>query len=94
MVGEAPNYTIKVLKPFEILMWRGLSHKCLLIIIFKTPVISTKSSRSNSAIYSQFTLAPDSNYKNLMTFLFVKAEVWKEISSFQMSSTQQSLLFC
>lgn len=28
MVGEAPNYAIKVLKPFEILMWRVLSHKC------------------------------------------------------------------
>jgi len=87
MVGEAPNYAIKVLQPFKILM-REYFHKSVLII-FKTPVIS---SRSNPAIYSQFTLAPDSNYRKLMTFLFVKAEVFEEISSFQMSSTQQKLL--
>lgn len=28
MVGEAPNYTVKVLKPFEIPTWIELSAKC------------------------------------------------------------------
>lgn len=92
MAGEVSNYTIKVLKPFEILTWRMLSHR-ILVITFKTPVISSKSSRSNSANYSLFTLAPASNYRKLLTFLFVKAKVFEEISSFQMSSTQQSPLF-
>jgi len=63
-----------------------------LLLFLKIPVISTKSRRRNFAIYSQFTLALDSNYRKLMTFPFVKAEAFEEISRFQMSSTQQSLL--
>lgn len=43
----------------------------------------TKSGRSRSAIYSQFTLAPDSNYRKLRTLLCVKAEVFEEMSSFK-----------
>lgn len=75
-----PNYTIKF-KTFEVLIHKE-PHTSVLVL-FKTLVIPTKSGRSRSAIYTQFTLAPDSNYRKLMTFLFVKAEVFEEISSFK-----------